>query len=70
MSLIEALNGPCVPQRQPPAAVLDVVETPDTDTAVAAAEILNRAKDDGNRNSGSANNTPEVRTLFLIMQVP
>ncbi|KAK9878131.1 hypothetical protein WA026_021147 [Henosepilachna vigintioctopunctata] len=41
ISLIEALNGPCQP-RQPPSAMPDLVETPDSDHAIQAAQILNR----------------------------
>ncbi|KAF5271935.1 hypothetical protein FQA39_LY07952 [Lamprigera yunnana] len=41
VSLIEALNGPVMP-RQPPAAIPDLVETPDNEPAVQAAQILNR----------------------------
>lgn len=41
VSLIEALNGPVIP-RQPPAAVPDLVETPDNEPAIQAAQILNR----------------------------
>lgn len=41
VSLIEALNGPCIP-RQPPAAMPDLVETPDNEPAMQAAQILNR----------------------------
>ncbi|KAF5307905.1 hypothetical protein FQR65_LT06472 [Abscondita terminalis] len=44
VSLIEALNGPVMP-RQPPAAVPDLVETPDNEPAIQAAQILNRHND-------------------------
>lgn len=64
VSLIEALNGPCLPRQPPVAAVLDMVETPETETAVQAAEVLNRenrtptkAKDEREKRNAS---TPEV----------
>nr|CAI5838141.1 unnamed protein product [Callosobruchus analis] len=41
VSLIEALNGPCIP-RQPPSAMPDLVETPENEHAIQAAQILNR----------------------------
>lgn len=41
MSLIEALNGPCSP-RQPPSAMPDLVETPENENSIQAAQILNR----------------------------
>lgn len=44
MSLIEALNGPCSP-RQPPSAMPDLVETPENEHSVQAAQILNRQCD-------------------------
>ncbi|CAH0554419.1 unnamed protein product [Brassicogethes aeneus] len=46
VSLIEALNGPCAP-RAPPSAMPDLVETPDNENAVQAAQILNRQCDRG-----------------------
>lgn len=44
MSLIEALNGPCSP-RQPPSAMPDLVETPENEHSIQAAQILNRQCD-------------------------
>lgn len=44
MSLLEALNGPCGP-RQPPSAVPDMVETPENEHSIQAAQILNRQCD-------------------------
>lgn len=44
MSLIEALNGPCMP-RQPPSAMPDLVETPENEHAIQAAQVLNRQCD-------------------------
>ncbi|KAL1514051.1 hypothetical protein ABEB36_003374 [Hypothenemus hampei] len=41
VSLIEALNGPCLP-RQPPSALPDLVESPENENAIQAARILNR----------------------------
>nr|CAI5838142.1 unnamed protein product [Callosobruchus analis] len=46
VSLIEALNGPCIP-RQPPSAMPDLVETPENEHAIQAAQILNRQCDRG-----------------------
>lgn len=44
VSLIEALNGPCSP-RQPPSAMPDLVETPENEHSIQAAQILNRQCD-------------------------
>lgn len=44
VSLIEALNGPCTP-RQPPSAMPDLVETPENEHSIQAAQILNRQCD-------------------------
>lgn len=44
MSLIEALNGPCSP-RHPPSAMPDLVETPENEHSIQAAQILNRQCD-------------------------
>ncbi|XP_060528023.1 probable E3 ubiquitin-protein ligase MGRN1 [Cylas formicarius] len=44
VSLIEALNGPCLP-RQPPSAMPDLVETPENEHAIQAAHVLNRQSD-------------------------
>lgn len=44
ISLIEALNGPCSP-RQPPSAMPDLVETPENEHSIQAAQILNRQCD-------------------------
>ncbi|KAI4460701.1 mahogunin [Holotrichia oblita] len=45
VSLIEALNGPHIP-RHPPSAMPDLVETPENESAVQAAQILNRHSED------------------------
>nr|CAH7767734.1 unnamed protein product [Callosobruchus chinensis] len=50
VSLIEALNGPCIP-RQPPSAMPDLVETPENEHAIQAAQILNRQCDRGSEPS-------------------
>ncbi|XP_072378518.1 E3 ubiquitin-protein ligase MGRN1 [Diabrotica undecimpunctata] len=45
VSLIEALNGPCAPRQPPSAAMPDLVETPENEHAIQAAQILNRQCD-------------------------
>lgn len=67
VSLIEALNGPCIP-RQPPAAIPDLVETPDSEPAMQqAAQILNRHSDrTPNKSKDIDNNAPEVTVLLTI----
>ncbi|CAH1115328.1 unnamed protein product [Psylliodes chrysocephalus] len=45
VSLIEALNGPCIPRQPPSAAMPDLVETPENEHAIQAAQILNRQCD-------------------------
>jgi len=42
VSLIEALNGPCV-LRAPAATMPDLVETPENETSIQAAQTLNRS---------------------------
>ncbi|CAG9819224.1 unnamed protein product [Phaedon cochleariae] len=58
VSLIEALNGPCAP-RAPPSAMPDLVETPENERAIQAAQILNRQCDRSTptKNRGG-NNSP------------
>ncbi|XP_063225764.1 E3 ubiquitin-protein ligase MGRN1 isoform X2 [Bacillus rossius redtenbacheri] len=43
VSLIEALNGPCLVRSAPTVPPLDMAETPDQEVAVQAAEVLNRS---------------------------
>ncbi|KAF7279952.1 hypothetical protein GWI33_006578 [Rhynchophorus ferrugineus] len=62
VSLIEALNGPCLP-RQPPSAMPDLVETPENEHAIQAAHILNRQSPSSKR--GSQPSTPEYTTKSL-----
>ncbi|XP_017779851.1 PREDICTED: E3 ubiquitin-protein ligase MGRN1 isoform X2 [Nicrophorus vespilloides] len=53
VSLIEALNGPCIP-RAPAATMPDLVETPENETAIQAAQILNRqSKSSKEQDAGS-----------------
>lgn len=59
MSLIEALNGPHIP-RHPPSAMPDLVETPENEPAVQAAQILNRHSDDCKGKEKDPAGTPEV----------
>lgn len=63
VSLIEALNGPCQP-RQPPSAMPDLVETPESENAIQAAQILNRHVD---RSSSKSRNlgSPEYGSLVI-----
>lgn len=64
MSLIEALNGPCI-TRQPPSAMPDLVETPDSEHAIQAAQILNRCIGD---KSPLKTSNPEVKIdVFLSL---
>jgi hypothetical protein len=64
VSLIEALNGPCIP-RQPPSAMPDLVETPDSEHAIQAAQILNRSTDRTPlKGKGSDPTTPEYGVLM------
>lgn len=67
MSLIEALNGPVLP-RQPPAAIPDLLETPDNEPAIQAAQILNRNSTEHVVNTGKETDppTPEVFILSFI----
>lgn len=60
VSLIEALNGPVQP-RQPPSAMPDLVETPENEHAIQAAQILNRQCDRSTptKNRGSDTNGPD-----------
>lgn len=68
VSLIEALNGPCIP-RQPPNAMPDLVETPDGEPATQAAQILN-GHPLGDRTPSKAKDldatTPEVYYAFIF----
>ncbi|XP_066149823.1 probable E3 ubiquitin-protein ligase MGRN1 isoform X1 [Euwallacea fornicatus] len=63
VSLIEALNGPCQP-RQPPAAVPDLVESPENENAVLAARVLSRQSPSSKR--GSQPTTPEYTTKSVV----
>nr|XP_023024337.1 probable E3 ubiquitin-protein ligase MGRN1 [Leptinotarsa decemlineata] len=67
VSLIEALNGPCTP-RQPPSAMPDLVETPENEHAIQAAQILNRQCDRStptkNRNTESP--SPDYGVSVMI----
>lgn len=57
VSLIEALNGPCIP-RQPPSAMPDLVETPDNESAVQAAQILNHHSGKNSKNKDMDKEAP------------
>ncbi|KAL3269287.1 hypothetical protein HHI36_008362 [Cryptolaemus montrouzieri] len=63
ISLIEALNGPCQP-RQPPSAMPDLVETPESEHAVQAAQILNRHVDRSSSKNKNLN-SPEYGSLVI-----
>ncbi|KAJ8934681.1 hypothetical protein NQ318_015150 [Aromia moschata] len=67
VSLIEALNGPCMP-RQPPSAMPDLVETPENENAIQAAQMLNRqcerASSSKSRSGESSGNEYQVTVLM------
>ncbi|GJQ85228.1 hypothetical protein Trydic_g13068 [Trypoxylus dichotomus] len=67
VSLIEALNGPHIP-RHPPSAMPDLVETPENEPAVQAAQILNRHSEDANIKSKEKDpaSAPEFGMSVLI----
>ncbi|XP_044731665.1 probable E3 ubiquitin-protein ligase MGRN1 isoform X2 [Chrysoperla carnea] len=81
VSLIEALNGPCVP-RQPPSAPCELIETPENESSIQAAEILNRSNLDRtsikgspkdselkqNRERSGSSQTPEFRMSVLMQR--
>ncbi|XP_019877959.2 probable E3 ubiquitin-protein ligase MGRN1 [Aethina tumida] len=75
VSLIEALNGPCTP-RQPPSAQPDLVETPENENAIQAAQLLNRQCDrvTPSKNRGgetSSLNSPEYSaSAGVVMMTP
>lgn len=77
VSLIEALNGPCTIR---PAACVDMAETPNSESAVQAAEMLNRSNNTSEENpkksaseseslarmNMTACSTPEFRMSVLL----
>ncbi|KAJ8927433.1 hypothetical protein NQ314_020103 [Rhamnusium bicolor] len=67
VSLIEALNGPCTP-RQPPSAMPDLVETPENEHAIQAAQILNRQCDHStpSRSRGGEPSSPDYGISVLM----
>lgn len=73
--MIEALNGPCTP-RQPPSAQPDLVETPENENAIQAAQLLNRQCDrvTPSKNRGgetSSLNSPEYSaSAGVVMMTP
>ncbi|XP_056633751.1 E3 ubiquitin-protein ligase MGRN1 isoform X1 [Diorhabda sublineata] len=73
VSLIEALNGPCAP-RQPPAVVMpDLVETPENEHAIQAAQILNRQCERGTptkKRGGSLDSPPSPDYSRDVNMVP
>ncbi|KAG5865808.1 hypothetical protein JTB14_029188 [Gonioctena quinquepunctata] len=67
VSLIEALNGPCTP-RQPPSAMPDLVETPENEHAIQAAQILNRQCDrmTPSKNRSTESSGPDYGVSVMI----
>lgn len=63
VSLIEALNGPCIPRA--PAAMPDLVETPENESAIQAAKILNGQPTKG-KSVKEDSNAPEFGMAVLL----